>query len=375
MKIAYIIPATYNSGGMERILTHKANYLNGQGFEITIITTDQCGRAPFFTTESGIRHHDLGVNISECFGRSVVVRAVLYRRKQRLFRRVLTEFLNTEKFDVVVSMFGAEVDFLYRINDGSRKVLELHFSKYFRLHMSRSLLERLGARYRIWRNSRTVLRYDRFVVLTEQDRANWGLLPNIEVIYNSCDVVSGDVATLHSRRAIAVGRLDYQKGYEYMIDCWAEVVSRYPDWVLDVYGGGELREDLEGLILRRGLCDSVRLCGVSGDIEGEILDSSVYLLSSRSEGLPMVLLESMSLGVPCVSFSCECGPRDVISDGEDGYLVDFGDVGGMADRVCRLIGDFELRRSMGFRAVEKVRGKFSVERVMGSWVRLFRDIV
>ena len=259
MRIVYCIPATSNSGGMERVLTRKVNYLVGQGHELIIITTDQKGAKPFFSLEGSVKQYDLGINYDENNGQGILAKLSAYPRKKRLHRQRLSELLGQLRADIVVSMFGEDATLLPQMKDGSRKVLEYHFSKLKRLQYGRTGLWRLVDILRTKLDERTVRPYDSFVVLTEEDAGYWGALPNIRVIPNPLPFVSEETSPCTSHKVIAVGRYDFQKNFSKLLDLWGRIAPAYPDWSLEIYGDGALRPELELQVNRLGLSSSVTL--------------------------------------------------------------------------------------------------------------------
>lgn len=375
MKIAYLILGTFNSGGMERVLSNKANYLaDVAGYDTSIITSDQQDRPRFFRFSEKIRHYDLGINYSDTNGRNIFSKTLSYFKKQKTHRRRLSELLARERFDVVVSMFGPEVHWLPDIKDGSKKVAEIHFSKYFREQQARGGLWKMSDALRSRQDEKAIKKYHKFVVLTQEDKGYWGNKPNMEVVYNASTFDVGELSPLIDKRVISVGRLTHQKGYSRLIHAWASVAESHPDWKLDIFGSGEEGEALIKQIKRSGLEGVVSIHPPTSTISREYLASSINVLSSRYEGFGMVLVESMAFGVPCVSFTCKCGPRDIIDDGVDGILVPEGDVEGLADGICRLIEEEDLRREMGKNAIRKVREKFSEDKIMKQWTDLFESL-
>ena len=387
MKIVYLIAGTFNAGGMERVLTSKANWLAAHGYEVIIVTTDQQGRRPYFKLDERIQTFDLGINYDEDNGR-LLSKLLHYPMRQWRHRRRLTTLLKQQKADVVICMFNNDVSFVYRLKDGSRKILEAHFSKNKKLQYGRKGLWRLADGWRTWREERIVRKYDRFVVLTHEDKELWGNLPNICVIPNSgptnrslspdpSPVREGRLSRYLLKRVLAVGRLDYQKGFDTLINIWKKTLSivHYPlsiaDWHLDIVGDGPLREELQGQITRLGLQDSVHLLPPMSDIQSAYLRSSIFVLTSRYEGLPMVLLEAQAYGLPIVAFACPCGPRDIITDGDDGYLIPDGDEHLFVERLGQLMQSEELRSRMGAQAF-KASARFNEEHVMQQWKELLK---
>ena len=380
MKIVYHIPGTYNSGGMERVLSNKANYLTTVcNYEIIIVTTDQRGRRPFFPLDERIKQYDLGINYEENNGRSVWHKLAHYPFKQWRHRRGLTKILKTVNADITVSMFGNEVSFLTKIKDGSRKVLEIHFCKFKKLQYGRKGLWRMADVWRTRREETWIPRFDRFVVLTREDKRYWGNFPNIEVIPNACSFETDKCSALTAKNVLAVGRYCPQKGFDMLIDIWHMVHFGMPDWHLNIVGDGEQRERLERKITHYGLQESITLAKPTGDIKSYYLNSSVVALTSRYEGLPMVLLEAQAFGLPVVAFECKCGPRDLIQSGVNGFLVHIESrekVGSRQKAALRLIilmKDISLRRRMG-RAAKENSKHFSQEEVMKKWINLFESL-
>lgn len=373
MKLVYCISATHNSGGMERVLATKANYLVARGYDITVVTTDQRGLPPFFPLDARIRCVDLGVNYETNNGKSFLNKLVHFPFKQWRHRRRLSRVLREIRPDVTVSMFCNDATFLPSIKDGSRKVLEIHFSRFKRLQYDRKGLWRLAD---VWRNRNeadVVARFDRFVVLTHEDSRYWGKLSNIAVIPNAQTFASDAPAPLEAKTVVAVGRLTYQKGFDLLLQAWAEVCRRVSGWQLAIVGDGELRSALSAQAESLGLAGCVTFVPATKDVVAVYRDASVLAMSSRYEGFGMVLLEAQKVGLPVVSFACKCGPSEIVNDGVDGYLVAPGDVDAMADRLVRLMQDGALRRRMGARAFANA-ARFSTDAVMKQWMALFDSL-
>jgi glycosyltransferase involved in cell wall biosynthesis len=374
MKIVYIIEGTYNSGGMERVLCSKANRLAEHGYDITVVTTEQQERPPFFDFDPRIRMVDLGIGFEDAVEGSFFKQGFLYLTKQRTFRARLSRFLAGNPADVVVSMFGREVHWLPKLRDGSKKIAEIHFSKSYREQKERRGLWRLSDMIRTRSDERAARKYRRFVVLTHEDMESWGDRPNMRVIHNATPFMPATVAPLTGKQAIAVGRLNYHKGYERMISAWEIVHRTHPDWKLAIYGGGDERETLMRLVASAGLQDVITLFPPTADIAERYMESSLLVLSSRYEGFGLVLLEAMACGVPAVAFACKCGPRDIIASGVDGVLVEEGDIEGLAEGIIRLIEDEPLRKRLGGNARKTVEDRFTEQAIMPQWVELFEGL-
>ncbi len=376
MKLIYCIHSVYNPGGMERVLLNKVSYLvSHYGWDITIVTTNQNGRPPFYPFPAAVKMVDLEVNYSAGDDEGPLKKILTYFKKRRLHQKRLRQYLEREKADVVISLFPSESSFIPAIKDGSKKVLELHFNKFFRLQYKRGGIIGLLDRFRTWQDERLVRKFDKFVVLTEEDKGYWGNLCNIEAIPNAVKPTDGRVSDVTAKRVIAVGRLDYQKGFDRLINAW-NIVAQDPtlkDWKLDIFGQGEWQNMLEGMIRERNLQDRAHINCPTNTINEEYLASSLIVMTSNYEGFGMVLVEAMSRGVPAVSFDCVCGPSDIISHGKNGLLVTNGDIEALAEAMKRIMLDGEYRKQLSLEAV-KVVDKYSEEMVMHRWHNLFMTL-
>lgn len=374
MKIIYCINAVYNSGGMERILMNKANYLADiLGYEVCIVTTEQKGRPRFFPFSSKICFVDLDINYDNDRNRSLLIRLLLKNLKMIVHRKRLERLLREKTPDICISMFDRDMGFLYKIKDGSKKILEYHFSKNVKLIEARNGLFRFFQRLRVCNWKRIVQKYDRFVVLTNEDRNAWGNIRNICVIPNFLTELPEKVSLLEEKRVISVGRLSYQKGFDYLLKSWVLVHLSCPAWKLYIFGDGDKKEDLIQQIGKYGLSDCVALMPPTANVADEYLHSSLYAMCSRYEGLPMVLLEAMSFGLPVVSFMCPCGPSDVM-DNSCGSLVPLGDVETFARELIEWMKNDEKRKSAGKRSREIVKQYLKPE-IMKQWEKLFCSLV
>ena len=348
----YLIDTLYNSGGMEKCLTQKANILAGEyGYEVVIVTCHQKGRPLFYSLSRCVRHIDLDVNIHFPFA------IWLYLKRLR-------EIIRCELPDVVISLCGKELFVLDRLGDKSRKVAEFHFSY-------RSLQLR-GKFLKLWMMRSAVRKLDRFVVLTAQDRKLWSRITgNVEQIYNFSPDSPDHPARLERKCCLCVGRMQKQKNHRDLIRAWRIVSSRHPDWELDLYGCGVLEGMTRHLVRRYSLSESVKIHKPVKDLDPVIDSSSIFVLTSRYEGFPMVLLEASTAGVPIVSYDCPCGPSEIIDDGRTGFIVAPGDREALADKICELIENEQMRRAFGKAAYARSR-IFDRDDVMRRWDGLFR---
>lgn len=376
MKLIYCTHSTYNPGGMERVLLNKVTYLSQlPGWEVAVVTTDQNQRSPFYPFPEKVRMTDLGINYSEDNEKGAWKKITGYLRKRKEHKRKLTALLLKEKPDIVVSLYPSESSFIPDIKDGSKKVLELHYCKFFRLQYGRKGLLGWIDKLRTRQDEQIVRRFDRFVVLTNEDRGYWGDLPNIEVIPNAAMHVSDAYSDVMNKRVIAVGRLDYQKGFDRLIQAWELVqhTGKFTNWKLDIYGQGEWREMLQQMIDKAELQNTVCLNWPTKQIGEEYVKSDMLVMSSNYEGFPMVMIEAMACGLPVVSFDYKCGPKDIIQSGINGLLVPNGDIQALADAMMKVMEDEAYRKMLSLNA-RKVVDTYSEQAVMAQWIRLFTSI-
>lgn len=374
MKIVYCHCSLYNPGGMERVLLNKVRWLAKAAHEVVIVTTDQQNHSPFYEFPQGVRLIDLGINYSLDNFEPLYKRIPSYLRKRRMHRHRLTELLMRECPDITISLYPSESSFIPEIKDGSKKILELHFNRYFRLQYGRKGLTGLIDRYRSRKDEKIASKFDSFVVLTEEDKTYWGNMPNISVIPNAA-LPMPLKSDCTAKRIIAVGRLDYQKGFDRLINVWELVKknSASEGWRLDIFGQGEWLDMLEEMIQSKGLSDSTKINVPTDEIAKEYAGSSILAMTSHYEGFPMVMIEAMSAGLPVVTFDYKCGPRDIISDGIDGLIVPDGDLNAFADTLLQLMTDSERRRKIG-RAATKVIDRYAEDTVMLQWTSLFEKL-
>ncbi len=376
MKIVYCHRCIYNPGGMERVMLAKIAWLVRHGYEVSIVTTDQKGLPPFFPVPEGVRVTDLGVNYADDNDKNPILKILGYLWRRRLHRRRLTEYLMRERPDITISLYPCESSFIPDIKDGSKKILELHFNKFFRFQYGRSGILGVIDRLRSRSDEKLVRKFDKFVVLTEEDASYWGALPNLEVIPNAALMQSPAGARVsESRRVIAVGRLDFQKGFDRLIKAWALIPEKTrKGWRLDIFGQGEWLRMLDDLIVSEGVQDSARINPPTKDIAREYLSSAFLAMSSHWEGLPMVLIEAMALGLPAVCFDFKCGPKDIIREGVNGLLAPEGDIPALARAMQRAMDDPALLERMSSEAL-RIREKYTEQTIMAKWENCFKSVL
>ncbi len=376
----YCIPSLYNHGGMEKILTEKVNYLiNDNDFEITVLTNENINKSLAFELDTRINLMNFNFNYEEHYNKNILMKFFIYKKLIKNHKRTLETFINDNKFDIVISLGGKELEFIDQLNICANIIVELHFSKNYRIHYLNSInknnfLWNFYGRIRTIQLVKKIRKIDKLVVLTKSDLQDWQReLTNVIQIPNFITRINKTPALLFSPNIITIGRLDHQKGYDLLIEVWRLVALKHPEWKLNIYGSGNQENELKNLVLKYNLENSIIFHGKTNNASEEYLLNSIYVMSSRFEGFPLVLLEAMSFGLPVISFDCEHGPSEIIRDYYNGFLITNFNFKNFAEKISMLINNYELRKSLGTNAY-LTSLKFDKEHIMSIWKNTFQEI-
>ena len=379
LKIVYCTPALYMAGGVERVLTLKANYFAEHfGYDITLILTEGKDKPLFYPLSDKIKVINLDINYEVLWTCSFLKKIPIYLRKQRFYKKKLTVELMRIRPDITISLLRREINFLTSIRDGSKKIGELHVNRanYRNFEEGDSnLIKSLFAKF--WMRSLVshLKRLDRFIVLTEEDKQDWmKVTDNVISIPNMLTLSNPPQSNCMNKKAIAVGHLDINKGFDRMILLWKDIVKKTQGWQLHIYGDGDEKNNLLKIIKAYNLRDSVFIHEPSKNIAECYGESSLSLMTSVSEGWGLVITEAMQCGVPVVCYGFKCGPKDIITNGEDGFVIEENNHREFVDKVVYLLNNNEQRVIMGKKASINIQ-RFSAENIMPKWCSLFKDIV
>ena len=378
LKIVYITPAIYSAGGVERVVTLKASYFAEQyGYDVTIIVTEGKGRDSFFPLSDKVKVINLAINFEELWTCSFIRKVFIYLKKQHLYKQLLSQKLLRIRPDITISTLRREINFLNDIPDGSKKIGELHVNRAnyrnFKTEKSNYLKDLFA---KLWANNLVghLKKLDKLVVLTKEDCLAWPELKNTCVIPDPLPFTPSQVSPLTEKRVIVVARYSHEKGIDLLLQAWAEIEKQCTDWRLDVFGEGDtapFEQLIDELTIDRNRC---KLNGRINEIEQEYMKSSIAVCSSRFEGFGLVIVEAMACGLPVVSFDCLWGPHEIITNGENGLLVENGNIIKMADAINILIRNKKYREQIGKKSVVSVQ-QYNRSQIVQKWNDLFKKII
>ena len=370
-----------NYAGIERILSCKMNYISEQTSHSIFLTTyeQQSQNLPFQLNDN-ISYQPIIVPmpLRNKMTISNWLRAYILARSQ--FKRQFRNLLNKTKPEIVIcTVYSFQVlDIIINAchKQGIKTIMESHtkgetvmmahkFEYNYYLHKLFSLWD-----HRIMRS----LQYCSCVVtLTKQDVPFWHrYAKRTEVIPNMLTISPKKVLDYGAKRVISAGRYMSEKGFDMLLEAWHLLPEEFCDWHLYIFGNGE-RNLYQNIVDKYKMEKTVHLMPATYDIAEEFSKSSLYVMSSRYEGFGLVLAEAMSCGLPCVSFDCPYGPREIIKDGEDGLLVNYKDINDLTHKMALLMSDTELRCEMGKQAIRNI-SRFEPRAIMNLWVNLLQNI-
>lgn len=371
MKIAYCLNSIQEIGGISSVTVSKVNALVDKGHEVFVIVTDH-EPEKLCNLSNQVHLIDLEIKYYKDDWKSKfhVIKGIIIKRRKHKW--ILTKVLNEINPDIAISVGQSEKYFLPEIKGSWKTIREFHYDKEYRTRRANNFLQKFIAKLtNFYDYNYKIKKYDHIVVLTEEDkRLNWHNNSKISVISNPISISSTNLSTNTNKRIIAVGRLVKEKNFSSLIKAFRFVVEKHPDWKLEIYGKGELKDSLQEEIIKNKLLENIELMGYHSNITEILKNFSIFVMTSLYEGLPMSMLEAMSIGLPIVSYDCPYGPRNLIIDGETGYLVPLNNENILAQRINELIENSDLRKKLGKNA--KIQSEvFKVDKIIERWESLF----
>lgn len=361
MKVLYITGQILQHGGIEKVLAMKLNYWADAGYDVYLSTYEQGGQPFIYPISNKVDYEDIHIDYNVDYSCSSLyslkylklVPKHIYRTYQ-LIRRIKPDV-------IIIPNFGYEYWFLPLVKGNATIIREFHDSQYKRgMGGLKVKVDDFVQRF-----------YDYIVVLTPQEVSYFKHKSNVAVIPNPI-VEATVLSDLSSYRVVTVGRLNRVKRFELFIEVARQVVQVYPDAVFEIWGEGDsvYRCELESLIEKENLGNHVFLRGATSQVDKELSKASMYVCTSSTESFGMTLIEAMESGLPVVSFDCPHGPRNIIHDNEDGFLIPNDSVDKMAQVIVDLLRNRKKLSEMGQKARENATA-FHIDNVMKKWLNLF----
>ena len=381
MRIVYIINSLATKGGAERIISEKMNYFATRwSYDVAVITCYQFPQTMpnCYPLSNKVRQINLCISSHLQYRYRYPKRLWLKWKYARQLRQELEDTVKSIHPDIVIGLGYTLADVVCRIRCKAIKIIEAHEARIFTksdfLYYNYSPLWTIYLKHYRKKYLRTIeKKADIVITLTKDDAKNWIKAKRVETIPNFSSMPINSISNGEQKRVIAVGRLEWQKGYDRLIEIWKIVSKKCPDWQLDIYGEGSLEVELKNAILEAKLYN-VSIHPFTNRISEVYATSSVCVLTSRFEGFSLILLEAMRHGVPCVTFDCPYGPKDVVAHEMCGYVIENGDIEQFADRLCYLMDHPEIRRQFAKAAINKAQS-YHVDTIMNQWKQLFESLM
>ena len=362
MKICFFYDDITHTGGIERVISLLCAQfaISHKDLEIEIVSQ--------FKSSSNLAYDFNGAKIIYLSEKNYDAKPHSLKRMFRNLGNIFNvrKHFKTHKYDVIIGEAFPNNVLLFLAGVSLKNVVAAEHVYY---GYYGSLLQKI--RLHIYKKCRKV------VVLTSKDKACYDKYlssDHTRLIPNPIVLSEKFISPLENKKAIAIGRIQYQKGFDILVDVFKEVHKKYPDWKVDIYGDGNLRPELERQISDARLTGVVNLMGRTKEIYQKIREASFFILSSRFEGFSMVIAEAQSQGVPAVSFDCPNGPSDLIDNGINGILVKNQDKEALYNGICYMIEHPEERKAMGGKSLESV-DKYSSVVICDMWKDLFKEIL
>jgi len=370
MKILYIFRSLAVWGGIERILVDKMNYMvEHYGMDVYFLTSDQGSHPITYHLSGRVRHEDLGVCFYQQYHFYGLHRLMVAWKMNRQYRHLLGERLQIIQPDLIVCTTADKIGVIGKLKGNAPLVVESHSICVRTLDHGKTWLQRKLYRHHFLRSLSMA---DMIVALTEGDAKEWRKYHSkVTVIPNFIHPHEEHISDCSSKKVIFVGRFDYQKRAQDAIRIWKIVRERYPDWTLEIYGGGDMHQEVYSLAASVG---GVVVHQPTPNIFEAYQGCSFLISTSLFEPFGLVIPEAMSCSLPVVAFDCPYGPSDIISDGKDGFLIQNRNEVEFASKLCQLIEDKALRVRMSKAAILSAQ-HFSLEIILPMWKHLFQEIV
>lgn len=361
MKILFITPKINNEGGVARILSVKANYfVENFGYEVHILTQNGGDKPLFYSFNNKIKRLDMvlrGTKISFFLQYVKALKKVL----KTLNPDIIIVCDNGLKAYLIPFILKTKIPIVFE-SHGSKFIEEKEQTKYFS-----------GTSYKLAFKEFYANKFAKFVTLSNESLKEWNINNGL-IISNPLWFEATRFADLHSKKVIIVARHSYEKGLDRMLQIWQKVIQKHPDWSLEIYGKSTENLELQRLANSLNIIDYVTFYEPVKNINDKYIEASIVAVTSRTEGFGMVLIEAMACGVPVIAYDCPVGPRSIITNNENGFLIQNENINLFVEKLNLLIENENLRIEMGKKARESVE-KYNLETIMQQWKSLFENLV
>ncbi|WP_332023321.1 glycosyltransferase family 4 protein [Kaistella sp.] len=376
MRILYCIASFSAKGGTEKVLSSKAMALSGKGHEVFILISDQHQKPFAYDLPQKIEVKDLGITRFLKTG----FKGLDFLRNIYLLRKLYRSEIEAIKPDIIIVPERGYEDFVIPyVHRNIPKIREYHFSRKASefLESTMKIRERLKARFIRSIYESQYKRYDSFVILTEKDASSWKHFKNVSIIPNVVEEKNADQSVpllQRPKRIIAVGSMVAdRKGFSELIKIWSELAADFTEWTVHIFGDGPYRSVYEKEIRDLQLQERIVLEGISDNIQSEYQQSQVFVMTSKGEGLPMVIIEAQQNGIPVIVYDCYSGPSDILKNDRGGYLVPMQDKVYFSSMLKKILVDAELRNKKGDEAVANSLN-YLPSVIIPQWEQLFKNL-
>lgn len=349
MRIVFVLSGL-GAGGAEKVVNILARHRSARGDDVHVLALNAETPETYFAYDRSVRVEALGGGSSVPVFRTVERIARLRARLRALSPDLVISFLTKVNIIVVLASRGLGLRLVLseRNNFNTQDMNPLW-------RLARPLAARLAERL-VMQTTEAVNS------LPPPLKAKAVIIPNPITLQHVREKQSGT-----DTRVLAVGRLNRQKGFDLLIDAFADIAGRAPNMTLTIFGEGPERPALEEQVRRLGLSSRVRLPGTTKSPVEWINAGDIFVLSSRFEGFPNVLLEAMSAGLASIAFDCPWGPSEIIDTPAVGMLVPKEDTRRLADAIARLAADATLRHQIGAMGARAVATRYAIQSVLKQW--------
>jgi glycosyltransferase involved in cell wall biosynthesis len=363
MKLLYLTPKINDEGGVQKVLSIRTNYfIEKFEYNIDILTQNNGNQNLFFEFNKKIGLYDMILSGNKIF------KIINYKKQIQKFIKI-----SNPDF-IIVCDFGLKAFLIpFLIKTKIPIVFEAHGSLYNEpIHFKKSFLGNFFRKIKYGFRKILAKKFDYFIALSNESLQEWDNKNGV-IIPNPIKSNNNDISKLANKKVIAVARHSFEKGLDRLLLIWQIVIQKYPNWQLDIYGKEDIEIGLKNLSTELNLNKNINFHEPLKNIEQKYIEASIYVMTSRSEGFPMVLLEAMSFGLPIIAYNCPIGPKSIIENNINGFLIEDGNEKLFAEKIIEIIENDNLRIEIGKNAKLNSE-KFNFDLIMNLWKDFFDEL-